>query len=114
MPWPIFSISSISDLESFRKAIFYYQKIRRKILRRLHYELTARPYAPPSFVGEQRNVQNLCNNRIWDFFISQHYLRFIIVIAVIVIAVIVILAEITVRDRDLKTSSLRDRDRDRD
>ncbi len=109
MPWPIFSISSISDLESFRKAIFYYQKIRRKILRRLHYELTARSYAPPSFVGEQRNVQNLCNNRIWDFFISQHYLRFIIVIAVIVI-----LAEITVRDRDLKTSSLRDRDRDRD
>jgi hypothetical protein len=66
MPWPIFSISSISDLESFRKAIFYYQKIRRKILRRLHYELTARPYAPPSFVGEQRNVQNLCNNRILE------------------------------------------------
>ena len=40
-------------------------------------------------------------------FISQHYLRF-----VIVIAVIVILTEITVRDRDLETSFLRDRDRD--
>jgi len=64
MPWLIFSISSISDPESFRKAIFCYQKIRRKILRRLHYELTARPYAPLYFVGEQKNAQNLCANTI--------------------------------------------------
>jgi hypothetical protein len=57
MPWPIFNISSISDLESFRNAIFYYQKIRRKILRRLHYELTARRYAPPYFVGEKKTFR---------------------------------------------------------
>jgi hypothetical protein len=78
MPWPIFSISSISDLESFRKAIFYYQKIRRKILRRLHYELTARPYAPPSFVGEQKNVQNLCNNRIFILYPPSGFIIFFV------------------------------------
>jgi hypothetical protein len=64
MSWLIFSISSITDPESFRNAIFYYQKIHRKILRRLHYELIARCYAPLYFVGEQKNAQNLCANGI--------------------------------------------------
>jgi len=64
MSWLIFNISSISDPESFRNAIFYYQKIRRKILRRIHSELTARCYAPPYFVDEQKNAQNLRANTI--------------------------------------------------
>jgi hypothetical protein len=73
MPWLISKISTISDPESFRKAIFCYQKIRRKILRRLHYELTARPYAPLYFVGEQKkrseimcqyNSSNV-ENKVW-------------------------------------------------
>jgi hypothetical protein len=56
-PWPIFSISSISDPGSFRKAMFCYQKIRRKILPRLQHELAARPYAHSSFVDGQKTCR---------------------------------------------------------
>jgi hypothetical protein len=37
--------------------MFCYQKIRRKILPRLQYELAARPYAHSSFVGEQKHAE---------------------------------------------------------
>ncbi len=73
--WPILSISIINDPRLFRNAIFCYQKIRHKILHRLHCELIASPYAPPSFLGEQKTCRTYATT-VYNYIYIYKYLIF--------------------------------------